>query len=51
MSPNFGTSKIINFTFATNGKSMVLGVPILKHTTVYRQALSEYFQEPAITIE
>ena len=30
-----GTPKIINFPFATNGKLMVLGVPLLKHLRVY----------------
>ena len=34
MWPNFGTPKNVFFTFATNGKLMVLGVPILKHITV-----------------
>ena len=31
---NFGTPKLINFPFGTNGKSIILGVPILKHMTV-----------------
>ena len=31
---NFGHLKIINFPFGTNGKLIVLGVPILKHITV-----------------
>ena len=31
---NFGTPKTINFPFRTNGKSMILGVPMLKHITV-----------------
>ena len=30
-----GTPKTINFPFGTNGKLMVLGVPILKHIRVY----------------
>ena len=34
MCPHFGTLNIINFTFAINGKLMVLGVPILKHIRV-----------------
>ena len=34
MCPNFGTPKIINFPFGTNGKLLILGVPILKHITV-----------------
>ena len=29
-----GTPKIVNFPFGTNGKLMVLGVPILKHFRV-----------------
>ena len=28
---NIGTPKIINFPFGTNGKLMVLGVPVFKH--------------------
>ena len=31
---NIGTPKNINFPFGTNGKLMVLGVPILKHFSV-----------------
>ena len=31
---NIGTPKTINFLFGTNGKLMVLGVPILKHFRV-----------------
>ena len=34
MSLNTGTPKNINFSFGTNGKLMVLGVPILKHFRV-----------------
>ena len=34
MSSNSGTPKNINFSFGTNGKLMVLGVPILKHFRV-----------------
>ena len=34
MCSNIGTSKTINFPFGTNGKLMVLGVPILKHLRV-----------------
>ena len=30
---NIGTPKTINFPFGTNGKIIVLGVPILKHIT------------------
>ena len=30
---NFGTPKMMNFPFGTNGKSIILGVPIHKHTT------------------
>ena len=32
---HIGTPKTINFPFGTNGKSMVLSVPILKHFRVY----------------
>ena len=32
---NIGTPKTINFPFETNGKLMILGVPILKHFRVY----------------
>ena len=32
---NIGTLKTVNFPFGTNGKLMVLGVPILKHFRVY----------------
>ena len=35
MYPNFGTPKIINFPFGTTGKFIILGVPILKHITVF----------------
>ena len=31
---SIGTSKTINFPFGTNGKLMVLGVPIPKHIWV-----------------
>ena len=31
---NIGTPKTINFPFETNGKLMVVGVPILKHFRV-----------------
>ena len=34
MCSNIGTPKIINFPFGTNGKLMVLGVPIFKHFRV-----------------
>ena len=34
MCSNSGTPKTINFPFGTNGKFMVLGVPILKHFKV-----------------
>ena len=35
MCSNFGTPKNENnFTFGTNGKFIILGVPILKHITV-----------------
>ena len=35
MCSNIGTPKTINFPFGTNGKLMVLGVPIHKHFRVY----------------
>ena len=35
MCSNIGTPKIINFPFETNGKLMVLGVPIFKHFWVF----------------
>ena len=31
---NIGTPKTIDFPFGTNGKSMILSVPILKHLRV-----------------
>ena len=31
---SFGTLKILNFPFGTNGKFIILGVPILKHIRV-----------------
>ena len=34
MCPNFGTPKNNKFPFGTNGKFIILGVPILKHITV-----------------
>ena len=34
MCSNTGTPKIINFPFGTNGKLMVLGVPIFEHFRV-----------------
>ena len=34
MCSNIGTPKTINFPFGTNGKLMVLGVPIHKHFRV-----------------
>ena len=34
MCSNIGTPKIINFPLGTNGKLMVLGVPIFKHFRV-----------------
>ena len=35
---NTGTPKNINFSFETNEKLMALGVPILKHSRVFRDA-------------
>ena len=45
-----GTPKIINFPFGTNGKLMVLGVPIFKHfrvdiSIVSDKTMSRYFRE------
>ena len=37
MSLNIRTPKIINFPFGTNGKLMVLGVPIPKYLSFYRK--------------
>ena len=34
---NAGTHKTVNVPFETNGKLMVLGVPILKHFRVYHR--------------
>ena len=39
MCSNIGTSKTINFPFGTNGKLMVLGVPILK---LFRVSVLQY---------
>ena len=36
-----GTPKNINFLFETNGKLMILGVPILKHFRVYSDFLQK----------
>ena len=36
---NIGTPKTIDFPFGTNGKSMILSVPILKHFRVICYAL------------
>ena len=38
---NFGTPKIMNFPFGTNGKLIILGVPILKHIRVNAALLSQ----------
>ena len=37
---NIGTPKNINFPFETNGKLMIVGVPILKHFRVILPALT-----------
>ena len=37
---NIGTPKIINFPFGTNGKLMVLGVPVFKHFRVTQAVVS-----------
>ena len=42
MCSNIGTSKTINFPFWTNGKSKVLGVPILKHFSTLQHDLVVY---------
>ena len=39
MCSNIGTPKTINFPFGTNGKLMVLGVPILKHFRVTAEGI------------
>ena len=44
MCSNIGTPKTINFPFGTNGKLMVLGVPILKHFRVYMRFFFLTFQ-------
>ena len=36
---SIGTPKIINFPFGTNGKLIILGVPIFKHIRVYNFVL------------
>ena len=36
---NIGTPKIINFPFGTNGKLMILGVPILKRFKVSNNSM------------
>ena len=38
---NIGTPQNVNFPFGTNGKLMVLGVPILKHFKVHKICLTE----------
>ena len=40
---NIGTPKNINFPFETNGKLMILGVPILKHFRVnWRKVIASF---------
>ena len=41
---DIGTPKIVNFPFGTNGKLMVLGVPILKHFRVCYDGEVSFFQ-------
>ena len=56
MSQNLGTLqpkydghlKSINFPFGTNGKLMVLGVPILKHFRVFSIAFFFHFNPIAL---
>ena len=50
MCKNIGTPENINFPFGTNGKLMVLGVPILKHFMVLSQDVPSYFGEPFIRL-
>ena len=42
---NIGTPKNVNFPFETNGKLMVLGVPILKHFRVHMHKAHCYQQD------
>ena len=42
---NIWTPKIITFPFETNGKLMILGVPILKHFRVIKVMLLNIFVE------
>ena len=42
MSFHTETNKTINFTFGTNGKLMVLDVPILKDITITNYMYSEF---------
>ena len=48
MCSDIGTPKIINFPFGTNGKLMVLGVPILKHFRVIGPGLYMYDLGPVV---
>ena len=43
---NFGIPKLINFPFGTNGKSIILGVPILEHIKVYIFTVLTIFSSP-----
>ena len=45
---SIGTPKILNFPFVPNGKLSILGVPILKHITVYFSFLC---YTPATTLD
>ena len=50
MCPNFGTPKIINFSFRTNGKMLLLlSGPILMHITVVKILQKLTNQNPKLT--
>ena len=40
---------MINFPFGTNGKSIIIGVPILKHITVILRYFLIFFNEVILT--
>ena len=52
---NIRTPKNINFPFETNGKLMILGVPILKHFRVsskpHREPLTEINSSESVTLK
>ena len=47
---NIGTHKTVNFPFETNGKLMVLGVPILKNFRVSRMLREETKENYRISV-